>query len=126
MDKFIIYFINNFVSVYHYEDKLTPLKYEGEEKFKYNNNFWEWFQRKIEYSKEELSFVIISDKEFKIPDEIVISKKSNFNNLPPLKVPENSKIYTFPKIKENINEIKKKSDKKTFLDFFIDKSVNKS
>jgi len=124
MDKFIIYFIDGFISVY-YGDDFIPLKYEGEEKFKYSEDFWEWFKKKIEYSKEGLSFIVISDKEFKIPEDIVISKKSRFTKLPSLKVPENFKIYTFPEIKKDIEKITKKSDKKTFLDFFVDKSLKK-
>jgi len=39
------------------------LRREGEESFKFDTDFWEWFKNKIEYENEPLEFEIFSDGE---------------------------------------------------------------
>ena len=80
----MIYFIrhtdNNIkVSIY---DTLTEsfevLKNKGEAWQEYNDDFWHWFKKKIDYKDESLSFAILHNTDNKdkvqIPSDIKISK----------------------------------------------------
>jgi len=126
MDKFVIYLIDRYISVYRFDDgNMIALRYEGEERFPYSDDFWEWFKKKIDYNNEELSFVVVSDVEFEISGDIVIAKKSSFDEIPVLREYKNTKIFTFPKIEQTeIKKVIKRDKGKGFVDFFVDKTTN--
>jgi len=126
MDRFVIYLIGGYVSVYRLDDgSMVPLRYEGEERFLYSDDFWKWFKKKIDYNNEELSFVVVSDVEFEIPGDIVIAKKSSFDKMPVLREYKNTKIFTFPKIEQTeIKKVLKRDKRKGLVDFFVDKTTN--
>ena len=77
---FFIKKIDNNIWLYEILDnKLKLLRNKGEESVEYNNieEFWKWFEEKIEYDKEELSFVISSNKtNFTIPKRFILAKES--------------------------------------------------
>jgi len=80
-DKFIIIIENRKISIIVCEDgEYNYLKREGEERQPFEqDSFWQWFREKIDYSGEELSFVVISDdKSFSIPDDIKLSRENKF------------------------------------------------
>lgn len=67
----IIKYINENITVFSYENGIfTPLKYKGENFQKFQaDNFWKWFDSKICYDNEAISFIILTDKkEFEIPN----------------------------------------------------------
>ena len=125
MNKFIIYLIDDFISVYGFETEPIPLKKEGEEKFKYSSDFWEWFQEKIDYNNEELSFIVVTNREdFAISKKIKLAETSSFKEIPlGLQQYKDTKIKTFPeleKIKKSV--ILKTVKEKTFADYFVSKT----
>ena len=76
MDKFLILIQNNMVRVYD-EGETQFLKKEGEEAFAWDENFWDWFVKKIEYDQNEpVSIVVISDKTICIPQELRSADKA--------------------------------------------------
>ena len=85
MDSYFIFYVNEDISLYICSKNELKIKsFEGEESQKYDKQkFWEWFKEKVEYEKEPLSFVVISDKkEFNIPDDIKIAEKNSFLSSP--------------------------------------------
>ena len=80
-NSYLIILQNNIISVAECEEgKLLFIKKNGEKELPYKAaTFWEWFKEKIDYESEELSFIVLSDlKEFAIPKDIKIAKKSAF------------------------------------------------
>jgi len=114
MRSFIIYSFKENISVYEEIDTtLEPLKNKGEIEQNYNADlFWDWWKKKVEYQDEASSFLIVTDnKEFRIPDDICIADKNslsqNLINDLLLTLPNNSEVFTFPKIENlKINYIK--------------------
>ena len=130
MNKFLIILAENQISVSECSDgEYNPLKREGEEKQPYDRvTFWQWFQKKLDYSSEALSFVVISDEEdFSIPDDIVLSDVNHFqtDTLCTKKLQQHTKKYkviSFPLIK-NLKQplpVKEKEPKK------IDANLNEN
>ncbi len=70
---FYIELFNNQVTV---EEKLNGkykiLRREGENSFKFESDFWEWFKNKIEYENEPLEFEILSDIEINFDSSLNI------------------------------------------------------
>ena len=123
MNKFILYLINGKIQVYQVTDSPILLSWEGEEWFEYDANFWERFKQKLDYQDEPLSFIIVSDEELKIPEEIKIAKQSAFEDIPILKQYSHTKIISLPKIKLNPKQvIQKQQPKKNFLDFYLEET----
>ncbi len=125
MNKFIIYLIDDFISVYGFETEPIPLKKEGEEKFKYSSDFWEWFQEKIDYNNEELSFIVVTNREdFAISKKIKLAETNYIKETPQgIQHYKDTKIKTFPeleKIKKSV--ILKTVKEKTFADYFVSKT----
>ena len=114
--------IDDFISVSGFESEQIPLRKEGEERFKYSPTFWNWFKEKIEYTDEELSFIIITDRELVIPNEIQIAKKSSFKEIPIVQKYKNTKLYTYPEIEKKAQLILKKAKDKQFADYFVSKT----
>jgi len=86
---YILEIFNNKVRVLKYPNKL--LKREGEEFFNFDDDFWDWFLRKIEYENEEIGFIIDTDmNEFAFPEnnfflkpfEVKYSSKGNLFSFP--------------------------------------------
>ena len=86
MSCYLLKYVNTHISIAEYEDeddKFIPLSKKGEESWHYDSSFWEWFKKKIEYDDEELSFIIVTDKQdFSIPasSQITLSQTSGFDN----------------------------------------------
>ena len=79
--KFILKIKNGFVEVSEcIDDEIEILKREGEKRQPFNEEFWEWFKNKIEYSNEEVSFLVKSDVEFELPSFFRLSKTNLFEN----------------------------------------------
>jgi len=108
-ELYIIEYFNDYVTTKNYKKNII-LKKEGEEKFKFDNEYWQWFKDKIDYDDEILCFVIVTDKEeFQIDKTIKIGNKNNFNI--DLSKYKNSNFFVFPKIetpKKKTNPIKTK------------------
>lgn len=133
MDKFLIVLIDGKVSVSYCEDgEIVVLKNEGEEEWEFDENeFWEWFKEKIDYSNEELSFVVVSDRDFKIDKSIKLNKINAFekDELCKEKIKSINLKYplaTFPSINfHNSKNLIKKPEKiknitkKTIADVFL-------
>ena len=120
--KFIIYFVNNKVKVYD-DDREVYIKFEGEEEFPFFPEFWEWFKEKIEYDNEKISFVIVSDKDIKLPNYFNIAQKSGFEKLPVLLTTKKTKVFSYPKIEEKI-EVKEVKENSIF-EHFLEKAIKK-
>jgi len=76
MNKFFIAIQKNMVRVYDDEAKQF-LKKEGEEEFSWDENFWDWFVKKIEYDQNEpVSIIVITDKDIHIPQVLKSSDKA--------------------------------------------------
>ena len=104
---YIIKFIKEFISVFDYKRGFY-IKFEGEQTFKFDDNFWEWFKRKIEYDNEILCFVVVTDKEnFEIDNSIKIATRNGFN--PDLLQYKNYNILKFPKEKKQSPKKKKEN-----------------
>lgn len=85
MNKFLIVLKDGNISISKYINaEFEVIKHEGEVKQKYDfNSFWLWFKDKIEYTDEELSFVVVTDnKEFCIPTScgICLSQTNSFDD----------------------------------------------
>jgi hypothetical protein len=134
---YIIKQIKDEISAIEYQNKLEYLKKDGEKKWQYDSGFWEWFKDKIVYDNQELSFIIITDKDdFKIDNSIKISKidkisknQSFINEALALK--EDNKIFFYPPLKSNVAKSSPKKTKKSntkpikkgnIADFFIQKT----
>jgi hypothetical protein len=134
---YIIKQIKDEISVIEYQDKLEYLKKDGEKKWRYDSSFWEWFKEKIVYDNQELSFIIITDKDnFKIDSSIKISKtdtisknQSLINEALALK--ENNKIFFYPPLKSSVTKSSPQKPKKSntkpikkgnIADFFREKT----
>jgi hypothetical protein len=136
---YIIIQIKDEISAIEYQNKLEYLKKDGEKRWQYDSDFWEWFKDKIVYDNQELNFVIITDKDdFKIDDSIKISKidkistnQSLINEILHLK--GDNKIFFYPSLKSNITKSSPQKPKKSNIkpikrgniaDFFIQKTNN--
>ena len=134
---YIIIQIKDEISAIEYQNKLEYLKKDGEKRWQYDSDFWEWFKDKIVYDNQELNFVIITDKDdFKIDDSIKISKidkistnQSLINEILHLK--GDNKIFFYPSLKSNITKSSPQKTKKSntkpikrgnIADFFIQKT----
>jgi hypothetical protein len=134
---YIIIQIKDEISAIEYQNKLEYLKKDGEKRWQYDSDFWEWFKDKIVYDNQELNFVIITDKDdFKIDDSIKISKidkistnQSLINEILHLK--GDNKIFFYPSLKSNITKSSPQKPKKSNIkpikrgniaDFFIQKT----
>ncbi len=70
---FYIELINGEITVKErLNDKYKILRREGEESFKFDTDFWEWFKNKIEYENEPLEFEIFSDGEINFDSSLNI------------------------------------------------------
>jgi hypothetical protein len=68
---------NSYISVKEEEidGSFVSLKKFGEESFKFEDDFWQWFKKKIDYDNELLSFDVISDiEDFTIDSEINVAE----------------------------------------------------
>jgi len=74
MSCYLIRYIDSNISISEYEDdEFIALKNKGEESWRYDFSFWDWFKDKIEYEGEELCFIVVSDGEFMIDNSINIA-----------------------------------------------------
>ena len=127
MTSYLIIYKEGYISIYEYNEEFEILKYNGEEKQKFEfSQFWEWWREKVEYTNQKISFVVLTDKEeFKLPDFISLSDEivfleedlSNFLDVS-LKVLTFPKIDFSPKVKQKARPIPKKG---TLEDYFYKK-----
>lgn len=77
MSSYLIKYRDNQISVFECCDtQLATIRNRGEESWEYQgSSFWNWFKEKIEYEDEELSFIVLCDKEFSIDRSIKFTKK---------------------------------------------------
>ena len=119
---FLFVFKDKKVAVYLCEDKeMISLRYEGEEFFEFDENFWDWFKRKIDYQGEGLSFIILNRDSFDIPDDIKLKEKNEFC-VDEIDL-EFKKFISFPKIElksktKKLKPLKKVKAKKTIADIY--------
>jgi len=122
---FLFIFNNEKISIYRCaDDKLISLKYQGEESFMFDDNFWGWFKEKIDYQNEALSFVILNKDNFIVPNEIKLKKinqfcieKIDFEYENIIAIPQ--KEIKIKKIEKKIKPIKKvEKNKITIVDFY--------
>ena len=73
---YLINYVDEEISVSFYGQKsFEILKNKGENRWQYQDNFWNWFKNKISYDNEEISFIIITNSEFSIDKDIILSKQ---------------------------------------------------
>ena len=75
--KYFISHKDNNIAIFEIqENQLVVLKKDGEESHLYDvKEFWAWWDRKIHYNSEEISFIIATDEDsFEIPKSINITK----------------------------------------------------
>lgn len=102
---FYIEIFNNQVKVEErVNGKYKILRREGEDSFKFSEDFWEWFKDKIEYEGEELKFEILSDREIDFDKNLNIletkyieDKVQNSINQPEEKIKNSNSLYEFTK-----------------------------
>ena len=69
--------IKDNITIFSYGDgAFEPLRHKGENSQKFQaDTFWEWFEEKISYDDEAISFIIITDKkEFEIPNHFKLDE----------------------------------------------------
>ncbi len=85
MDSYFITYRDDKISLYLcLDEKLQIRSVEGEDSQKFHpQKFWDWFKEKVQYDREALSFIILTDKnEFEIPKDIKIAEKNSFLSSP--------------------------------------------
>ena len=102
---YAIEFINGYISIYNdIDNEFELLKYKGEISQKFEESkFWNWFEDKISYDDEALSFIIITDnEEFKIPTNFKLNNDFKLNRdlreFIDIKL-KNYNLITYPTIK---------------------------
>jgi len=79
---YLIELQKNKISLSEYDSdskNFTKIKKNGEVWQEFvPREFWQWFQKKVEYDDEKLSFAIISDSETFVIDETIELSKINF------------------------------------------------
>ena len=137
---YVINYLDEEISVSFYGEKsFETLKNKGENRWQYQDNFWNWFKNKISYDNEEISFIIITNSEFSIDKDILLSKqhyiinnRGILNNI--LSEIGNNQIYFYPEIEDEefinetvedtIKEVKTKVvPKGTLAEYFIKKTT---
>ena len=108
--KILIRYFDSYISVQEeeVEGEFVSLKKFGEKHFKYDNNFWQWFKKKIGYDNEPLSFDVISDVEdFTIDseinvvefnlskEEIILEKELPLNKKSPKELPKKESLSEY-------------------------------
>ena len=133
MNKFLIIVAENKISVSECSGgEYTPLKREGEEKQPYDKvTFWQWFQKKLDYGGEALSFVVISDEEdFSIADDIILSEVNHFqtDTLCRKKLQQHTKkhkILSFPLIESLSQPLPSQEEEPTKIDTNLNENFTK-
>ena len=104
---YLIKLIENKISLSEYDSDtkiFEKIKKNGEiwQEFE-EGEFWRWFQKKIDYEEEELSFAIVSDREtFAINPMIQLSKinfvknRSDISQLLMSEIDANTQLYFIP------------------------------
>ena len=118
---FLFIFKDNKVAVYLCEDKeIINLRYEGEEFFEFDENFWNWFKKKIDYQGETLSFIILNRDNFSIPNDVKLKEKNEFC-IDEIDL-EFDEFISFPKIElkktKKLKPLKEVKHKKTIADIY--------
>jgi hypothetical protein len=81
MDSFLIKLVADEVVIYENDNgDFIALKHRGEEVQAYEKeNFWSWWEQKVEYDERAVSFVVITDREeFVIPENIATDNDNAF------------------------------------------------
>jgi hypothetical protein len=123
MGIFLEVFDNRVKSYIFDGEKLSILRREGEEELDFDESFWEWLRGKIEYEGEEVSFLVVSDRdEFEIKG-FNIAKRNIFEGKEINH--KKGKVFAFPffeieKIEEEKEVIQKSST--PLMEYFIKKS----
>ena len=73
IDSYLIKYINDEISLFENNNgNLEILKNRGESAVSFHhNNFWEWFKTKTVYKDKLLSFIVLTDKDQFIVDDII-------------------------------------------------------
>jgi hypothetical protein len=101
---YLVKFIDEDISISEYQNqKFIPLKNKGEESWRYDPSFWEWFKSKIEYNGENLSFIVLSDSDFEVASSINISSNHHLGSKDIMRLSQEHKqegleLLTFPKV----------------------------
>jgi len=79
--SFLIVYQNEIIKIFEYkEGRFIVLTNNGEEEQRFDEDvFWSWWKDKINYSGEDVAFIVLTDKEFfSIPPFIRLSDSFEF------------------------------------------------
>lgn len=137
--SFLIVYQNEIIRIFEYRDgSFVVLTNNGEEEQKFDENvFWNWWKDKINYSGEDVAFVVLTDKEFfSIPSFVKLSDSFEFTTREVEKVvkhiPSEINIFSYTsgfdvvrqpyEINEEIKEVVIKTDESVLSRYFKQKT----
>ncbi len=101
--SFLIVYQNEIIKIFEYkEGRFIVLTNNGEEEQRFDEDvFWSWWKDKINYSGEDVAFIVLTDKEFfRIPPFIGLSDSFEFKTREVEEVvkyiPSEINIFSYP------------------------------
>lgn len=137
--SFLIVYQNEIIKIFEYkEGRFILLTNNGEEEQRFDEDvFWSWWKDKINYSGEDVAFVVLTDKEFfSLPSFIKLSDSFEFTTKDVEKVvkyiPSKINIFSYPdgfevsnplvESNEEVKEVIAKTDESVLSRYFQQKT----